>query len=247
MKRLIFSLVMMAMPALAQIELNEITPTPGMPTVGFEGTCASGFEHVSPIRVRVVLSQATSNNVTVNYTATGSAQNGADFSLADSTLTIPAGQTTGYIEFPVVEENDIDSDESVKIILSNQQNAALGQNIFTYVIKNNDRDPDLPQQPPLVTMTAGSGNTVVFRLSQPYTSDIASVDYQIILNQTGTTLRYTIGTGTVTFQRGENEETLAIPQPTDDIDVPGAKTITVYINNPVNLAIDNPMHSFSFQ
>lgn len=247
MKRLLIFCLAISLPAFAQMEFTTITPTPGMPTVGFASTYATGTEKDSPVRVPVVLSQPIANDVTVNYTATGSAQNGADFSLADSTLTIPAGQTTAYIEFPVVEEADMDSDESVKIILSNQQNAAIGQNIFTYVIKNNDRDPDLPQQPPLVTMTAGGNNAVVFHLSQPYMSDIASVDYQIILNQTGTNLQYTIGTGTVTFQRGDKEETLTIPQPTDDISIPGAKTITVTINNPVNVAIDNPMHSFSFQ
>lgn len=227
-------------------QLLQVTPSPGMPTIGFAGTYASGGEDISPVRVRVVLSQPTSIDVTVNYTATGSAHNGADFSLADSTLTIPAGTLSAVIEFPVVNDVNVDGDESVKIILSNPQNAVLGQNVFTYVIRNNDADPDAPQIPPLLTMSPTGTRSVALNLSRPYNADIASVGYQVILTQTGSNLNYTLGTGTVTFQRGQTSVTLDIPQPTDDINVPGVKTITVFLNNPVNLAIDVPMYSFSY-
>lgn len=227
-------------------QLMEVTPSPGMPTIGFAGTYATGSEADSPVRVRVVLSQPTSNDVTVNYTATGSAHNGADYSLADSTLTIPAGTVSTVIEFPVVNDNDIDGDESLKIILMNPQNAVLGQNIFTYVIKNNDASPTTPQPPPLLTMSPTGAQSVALNLSRPYNADVATVGYQITLTQTGSSLNYSLGTGTVTFQRGQTSITLDIPQPTDDIDVPGVKTITVFLNNPMNLAIDIPMYSFSY-
>lgn len=224
----------------------QVAPTPGMPTVGFALAYATGSEADSPAHVRVVLSQAISNDVTVNYTATGSAQNGADFSLADSTLTIPAGAQSGAIDFPVVNDPTIDGDETVKIILMNPQNAVFGQNIFTYVIRNDDTSPTIPQPPPLLTMSPTGGRSVALNLSRPYNADIATVGYQIILTQTGSNLNYTLGTGTVTFQRGQTSATLEIPQPTDDIEVSGVKTITVFLNNPVNLAIDVPMYSFSY-
>lgn len=227
-------------------QMMEVTPSPGMPTIGFAGVYATGTEDVSPVHVRVVLSQPSSNDVTVNYTATGSAHNGADYSLADSTLTIPAGTVSNVIEFPVVNDNDIDGDESVKIILMNPQNAVLGQNIFTYIIKNNDSSPTTPQPPPLLTMSPTGARSVVLNLSQPYTADVASIGYQLTLTQTGSSLNYSLGTGTVTFQRGQTSATLDIPEPTDNIDVPGIKTITVFLNNPMNLAIDVPMYSFSY-
>lgn len=232
--------------ALSWGQMLNVTPSPGLPAIGFAGMYATGSENDSPVHVRVILSQPSSNDVTVNYTATGSANNGADYSLADSTLTIPAGTLSAVIEFPIVNDDDIDGDESVKIILMNPQNAVLGQNIFTYVIKNNDSSPTTPQPPPLLTMSPTGQRSVALNLSRPYTDDIASVGYQLTLTQTGSNLNYSLGTGTVTFQHGQTAATLDIPQPTDDIDVPGIKTITVFLNNPLNLAIDIPMYSFSY-
>ncbi len=246
MRRIVIFILLISATATAQMEFTTIAPTPGMPTVGFANTYATGTEKDTPVRVQVISSQPIANDVTVNYNATGSAQNGADFSLADSTLTIPRGQTTTYIEFPVVNDVNVDGDESVKIILSNPQNAVLGQNIFTYVIKNNDADPDAAQIPPLLTMSPAGERGVALNLSQPYSADIASVGYQITLTQTGSNLNYTLGTGTVTFQRGQTRAILDIPKSSDDINVPDIKTITVFLNNPANVAIDIPMYSFSY-
>lgn len=232
--------------SLAWGQIMGITPTAGMPTIGFASPYASGSESESPVRVRVILSQSTSNDVTVNYTATGSAHNGADYSLADSTLTIPAGSQSATINFPVVNDTTIDGDETVKIILMNPQNAVLGQNIFTYVIKNDDTSPTTPQPPPLLTMSPTGERSVALNLSRPYNADIASVGYQLTLTQTGSNLNYTLGSGTIIFQSGQTAATIDIPQPTDDISVPGIKTITVFLNNPMNLAIDVPMYSFSY-
>jgi hypothetical protein len=242
--------LMVAMTAMARIVAAQLPYDPvtaGMPVIGFEGTYGGGPESKSPARVKVVLSQATSVDVTVTYTATGSAQNGSDFFLAEAPLTIPAGQTSAVIEFPVVHDSNIEGDETVSIILSNPQGAVFGQSVFTYVIHNDDQDLDTPPPPPFLSILPGdSRQDVVLKLSGPYSED-AQVDYQATITQTGSNDMHTLASGTTHIPAGQTTAQIAIPDVTDDIELSGVKTISVYLNNPVNVTLTNPMYSFSFQ
>ena len=75
-----------------------ITDDDNPPVVDFELTSSSGAESVSTKAVTVNLSAVSAQNVTVNYAVTGTATgSGTDYTLADASLTINAGSTTGTI------------------------------------------------------------------------------------------------------------------------------------------------------
>ncbi len=229
--------------AWAQMAYDPVTA--GMPVIGFAGVYSAGSESKSPVRVRVVLSQPSSLDVTVNYTANGSATNGQDFYLADSLLTIPAGQTSGTIQFPVVDDDAVEGDETINIILSNPQNAVFGQSVYTYVIKDNDRDPDTPPPAPVLTMVPGpSGRSVTLKLSNAYPQDIR-VDYQVTVSETGSGYTHDLSSDTVVIPAGQMQGSIAIPDFGDSIEIQGAKTYSVYLNNPINVTLNNPLLSVS--
>ena len=82
--------------------------------------------------------------MTVNYAVTGTATgSGTDYTLANDTLTISAGDTTGTITIAGIVNDSLDeSDETVIVTLSSPSNAILGSdNIHTYTITDNDNPP----------------------------------------------------------------------------------------------------------
>ena len=83
--------------------------------VEFNTTSSSGAESVSSKALTVDLSAASSKTVTVDYAVTGTATgSGTDYTLANGTLTIVAGSTSGTITIAsIVDETLDDSNETV--------------------------------------------------------------------------------------------------------------------------------------
>ena len=75
-------------------------------------------------------------------TATGG---GVDYTLANGTLTIAAGSTTGTITIAGIVDDLIDElDETVIVTLSGPTNASLGATtVHTYTILDNDATPNV--------------------------------------------------------------------------------------------------------
>ena len=92
----------------------------------------------------VDLSAASGQDVTVNYTVTGTATgSGTDYTLANGTLTISAGDTSGTITIAGIVDDTLDEvDETVIVTLSSPTNATLGSDdAHTYTITDNDNAP----------------------------------------------------------------------------------------------------------
>ena len=83
-------------------------------------------------------------NVTVDYAVTGTATgSGTDYTLANGTLTISAGATSGTITIAGIVDDGLDEvNETVIVTLSNPSNATLGSDdAHTYTINDNDDAP----------------------------------------------------------------------------------------------------------
>ena len=79
--------------------------------------------------------------MTVDYALTGTATgSGTDYTLANGTLTINAGTTSGTITIASIINDSLDEDnETVVLTLSNPSNATLGTDtVQTYTIADND-------------------------------------------------------------------------------------------------------------
>ena len=112
--------------------------------VDFNSTSSSGAESVSSKAITVDLSAASTQNVTVDYAVTGTATgSGTDYTLANGTLTISAGSTSGSITIASIVDDSLDeTNETVVVTLSSPNNATLGSDsVHTYTINDNDDAP----------------------------------------------------------------------------------------------------------
>ncbi|MBN1673001.1 MAG: lamin tail domain-containing protein [Kiritimatiellae bacterium] len=119
--------------------LRASRPQVPLPSVGFASAATSGDESVSSVSLSVGLSQAWTNEVRVDYAATGgSAAAGQDYTLAAGTLVFTPGQTSKSIALAVIDDSDEESDETVVVSLSNPVQATIGTGTYTYTIQDND-------------------------------------------------------------------------------------------------------------
>ena len=127
-------------------------------------------------------------------TATGS---GTDYTLANGTLTISAGATSGTITIGSIADDSIDeANETVIVTLSNPSNATLGSdNVHTYTITDNDNAP-------VVDFNTTSSNGAESVSSKAITVDLSAasgqdvtVSYAVTGTATGAGNDYTLGNG----------------------------------------------------
>ncbi|MHC4572949.1 MAG: Calx-beta domain-containing protein [Planctomycetota bacterium] len=113
-----------------------------LPSVGFDTATSSGGENVTPAQIAVSLTHASDLTTTVDYTVTGgdATGGGVDYTLLGSgTLTFDPYVVTQNIELDVVDDTDIEADETVVLTLSNPTNGALGSiTEHTYTILDNE-------------------------------------------------------------------------------------------------------------
>ncbi|RRG18902.1 hypothetical protein DWB61_17845, partial [Ancylomarina euxinus] len=96
-------IVTLSNPVNATLETNTvhtytINDDDGTPIIAFNSTSSNGDESVSSPNLQVDLSAASGLTVSVDYTVTGSATgSGTDYTLANGTLAIVAGDATDNI------------------------------------------------------------------------------------------------------------------------------------------------------
>lgn len=112
-----------------------------IPTVGFAKDSHTGAEGGPPVRIDIVLSQATNQQVSVFYATSGTASPGRDYALTNGLITFAPGQTTQTLLIPLVDDKVAEGDETITLSLSNPQNAILGQSMTSLTIQDNDKLP----------------------------------------------------------------------------------------------------------
>lgn len=125
-------------------EVFTITVNDLVETISFDATSSNGNESVSSTDLTVSLNAASGLDVTVDYTVSGTATgSGTDYTLANGTLTITAGNTSNNITIASIVDDLIDeSDETVIVTLSSPTNATMGTNtLHTNTIIDNDGQP----------------------------------------------------------------------------------------------------------
>jgi hypothetical protein len=110
------------------------------PTVSFATAAGSGPEDVTPALVQVALSHASNETVTVDYEAiSGTATAGVDYNLPAGTLVLDPYETVENISIEIVDDSDIEEDETIILTLSNPTSAVLGTpNSHTHTIVDDE-------------------------------------------------------------------------------------------------------------
>ena len=217
------------------VHTYTIADDDGLPTIDFNVASSNGAEDISSVALTVDLSAASSSNITVDYAVTGTATgSGTDYTLANGTLTISAGGTSGTITIAGIVDDDLDEDnETVIITLSNPNNAVLGNDsVHTYTISDNDGTPTIAFSSSTSTdsesvTTRSITVGVLFAASTPI-----QVDYGVTGGTAGSGTDYSLSSGSVTIEEGATSGTIVIPSIIDDQADEADETIIITLSNP---------------
>ncbi len=230
------------------VHTYTIADDDGLPSVDFGNSSSSGAEDISTVALTVYLSAASSNNITVNYAVTGTATgSGTDYTLADDTLTISAGATSGTITIAdIVDDESVEGNETVIITLSGPNNAVLGSDsVHTYTIRDNDGIPAIA----FSATTSSDLESVVSRsltIVIPFASEQqVGVDYAVTGGTAGSGTDYTLSSGSVTIPDGATSGEIVIPSIVDDSADEADETIIITLSNPTNATLGSDIvHTF---
>lgn len=205
------------------------------PRVRF-GTSSSSADEgsVSRIGLLVELSEISTQTVTVEYSAGGTATGGGvDYSIDGASLTFSPGERTKSIIITIVDDSHGEADETIVVRLNNATNATLGTILtHTHTIVNDDM-PSIE----FVSLTSSGEESIspatlaVQRL--PATPDeTATVDYLVTGGSAnGGGVDYTLAAGTLTFSRYDTSRDIEI-EIVDDSVQELDETIVVTLSNP---------------
>jgi hypothetical protein len=216
-------------------------------TVKFDAANSSGIESASPAKLAVSLNEVSASVVTVDYKVQGgTALGGVDYILKSGTLTFSPGELTKYIEVVIVNDEYLESNETIQVIIDSLYNAKSGgqsSHIFTII-----DDDSLPSVKFAAATSSGNEDTatasLVVTLDQP-SADPVTVTAAISGGSATNTQDYTLGTTLVTFNPGETSKTVTL-NIIDDLFYETSETIEVTLSNPVNAKPGSPMvHTFT--
>jgi len=104
----------------------QIVDNDSPPEVNFSGSQMDGIENGGAISISLYLSVTSVHDISIPLVLSGSASQGADYSISPSTLVIPAGNTSGSIVVSFVDDSLYDPDENIIIDLGVLINATPG-------------------------------------------------------------------------------------------------------------------------
>lgn len=215
--------------------------------IEFGKTSGEGLESITAVDIPVILAEISGADVTVDYTISGTAISGEDYTLVNGTVTIGAGQDTANISLAVI--NDILKEESKTVIitLSNAVGATLGlNNIYTYTIIDDDIYPTLGFDA-VTSQGAEDVNTadIPVSISAPYAEDV-TFSYTVTGGTAeGNEVDYLLPNGVGTILAGETSTNISLIIFDDEISEE-TETIIITISNPTNAILGtNTIHAYS--
>ena len=142
---------------------SNVTITVANPGVNLSVSSNTASE-ASPMAITVTATASAPvvGDQTVSLAVTGTGITTGDYTLSSTTITIPNGQTAGFVTFTVVDDNAVEGPETALLTISNPSaGIALGttttQNV---VITDNDVAPGLSIND--VTLNEGNAGTTAF-------------------------------------------------------------------------------------
>jgi len=173
-------------------------------TIGYEAVIPAVSLSVSPASIAedggvatftATLSEATTRNVTVNLTFSGTATDGTDYTASGSTITVTAGNTTGTITVTGINDYTTENNETVIADINTVTNGTEdGTQQATATIIDDD-SPGITVNPTSGLVTTESGGTATFTVKLN-TQPTASVTITL---SSGDTSEGTVSPTSLTF------------------------------------------------
>ena len=168
---------------------------------------------------------ATSEAENVNYTLSGTATAGTDYTSPSGIASFAAGQHTVQVHVPIKADSTIEFDETVKITLAlnpaASATATINNDDFLSVASNGTVDEGTPP---------GAGGDLVFTISRTGTSEAENVNYTLSGTATAGT-DYTSASGIASFAAGQQTVQVHVPIKADStIEFDETVKITLALN-----------------
>jgi hypothetical protein len=181
--------------------------------VGFANALSSGSENAGTVNIPVNVSMPSGSLVTVEYSiGGGSATGGIDYDLEAGLLFFNPGTTTTSIPLTIIDDAFDEPPQTIIIELKHPWGAALGTNIHTFTISDNDNPPF----PSLGFAAGNSGTTELAGQLSVLVSLTATQTVPVTVNYTATGGTATNGSdylltpGMLTFAPGETVEVIPV-------------------------------------
>jgi len=217
--------------------------------LNFNASSSNGSESNTSVNIDITISNAdASNDTKVDYKIIGGTASGGgtDYTLADGTLTIPAGSgTNGAITVSINNDAMLEDDETIIIELTNPINCNLGTTTtHTYTINDDDVPPNIQFH-----STASSGSeSVNTKNLQIEISSVSSSDVSVTVTASGTAIEntdYTKSNSTITIIAGNTSADLTLTVTDDNIDEVD-ETAIFTLSAPVNANLGtNTSHTYT--
>lgn len=210
------------------------------PFISFQTPSQTVLESVGSLAIPVVLTDAagvltySGKTVTVDFTFAGTAILGADYSLSAAPLTIPPGQSAGFIIVTIVGPDRLDEDdETIVLDLANPVEAKLtAPTEHTITVQ----DVDVPKisfaRPVAVLDETISRVSIQVLMDIPSTKNI-SVDYTVA-GSAELNVDYRLGTTTIVFPAGKTSSSISFEPILDDITEQPYETADITLTKPAN-------------
>jgi subtilisin family serine protease len=128
-----------------QRALGSTAPSPTQPVVTVSASDPSASESGDPGGFTVTRTGSTTSSLTVNYTMSGSAQNGVDYQLLSRVLVIPGGSSSASLTLTPVDDPAAEGNETVVLTLAAGSAYVVGSpGSATVTIADNDSTPFPP-------------------------------------------------------------------------------------------------------
>jgi hypothetical protein len=203
--------------------------------VSFKSAAVSASEH-SSAKLTVTLTHATSTPLTVNYqVAPETAQGGGvDFTLADGSITIPAGKKTQTLVVPLTNDTLYEGTETFQVwLLDPGGSVAIGKNPgVTVSIKDDDRPPAVSFRSASSSTAEGTTASIEVVLSAPSGLPV-TINYAVDTRGTTATpgVDFNLPPGTITLAPGEASKFISLPT-IDDGGSDPSSTVQVGLSKP---------------
>jgi subtilisin family serine protease len=137
----------------AKVIIADNDQPPPLPAITITATDASAAEPGNTGTFTISRSGSTASSLIVNYTISGTAQNGADYQSLSGSVTIAAGSSSANVAINPVDDSVVEGNETVVVTISTASGYTVGSpNNATVTIADNDQPP--PPPPPTVSVVA---------------------------------------------------------------------------------------------
>ena len=182
------------------------------PEIFFSSSTFSVDESGGGALINVNLSAESGRTVSINYaTSNGTATAGSDFTSVGGTLVFNPGQTNRSFTVPIANDTLDETNETVRLYLSNPSNGVLGNPASATLTILDDDPPTVSFSSASASVNENAGNVSVnVVLSKPY-SQTVNVDYSAAANSTAIAgSDYVLSGNTLTFLPGQTSKNIPI-------------------------------------